>query len=329
MNRRGDWTLRLRQNSGPLAALGVFILMFSLFLLEHPRSISVGIVTTASNKAALLAIVAMAQTLPVITRGLDLSVGMVMVLTGCLASVVVNGPPWQVAAGVLLVLATGAAAGALNGAIVVFGRLQPIIVTLATGAVFFGIALLLRPSPGGEVSEGLADALTGRLFGTIPTTLVLLAVLLVLGWMPFRRTVTGRACFAVGSSEQAAYLSGVPANRAKFLAYTIAGLLSGIAGLLLSFISLSGEASAPQAGLYTLNSIAAVVIGGTSLYGGTGGMVGSVLGAFVLRTIGDLLFVFDAPALWQPLFEGLILLAAVCIGALHVLRLRNRLDLFG
>jgi len=241
---------------------------------------------------------------------------------------VVNGAPWQVALGVVLVLATGAAAGALNGAIVVFGRLQPIIVTLATGAVFFGLALLLRPSPGGEVSEGLSDALTGRLFGVIPTTLVLLVAVVVLGWMPFRRTVIGRACYAVGSSEQAAFLSGVPSQRAKFVAYTAAGLLSGLAGLLLSLISLSGEASSPQAGLYTLNSIAAVVIGGTSLYGGTGGMVGSVVGAFVLRTIGDLLFVFDAPALWQPLFEGLILLAAVCIGALHVLRLRNRLDLF-
>jgi len=328
MSRREDGLRWLRRNSGPLGALVVFVLMFSLYLLEHPRSISVGIVTTASNKAALLAIVAMAQTLPVITRGLDLSVGMVMVLTSCLASIVVNGAPWQVGLGVMLVLAAGAAAGALNGAIVVFGRLQPIIVTLATGAVFFGLALLLRPAPGGEVSEGLADALTGRLFGVIPTTLVLLAVVLLLGWMPFRRTVVGRACYAVGSSEQAAFLSGVPSQRAKFIAYTASGLLAGLAGLLLSLISLSGEASGPQAGLYTLNSIAAVVIGGTSLYGGAGGMVGSVLGAFVLRTIGDLLFVFDAPALWQPLFEGLILLAAVCVGALHVLRLRNRLDLF-
>ncbi|WP_431094562.1 ABC transporter permease [Polaromonas aquatica] len=328
MNRREEWLRLLRRNGGPLGALVVFVLMFSLYLLEHPRSISVAIVTTASNKAALLAIVAMAQTLPVITRGLDLSVGMVMVLTSCLASVVVNGAPWQVALGVVLVLATGAAAGALNGAIVVLGRLQPIIVTLATGAMFFGFALLLRPSPGGEVSEGLSDALTGRLFGVVPTTLVLLVAVIVLGWMPFRRTIIGRACYAVGSSEQAAYLSGVPLQRAKFIAYTAAGLLSGLAGLLLSLISLSGEASSPQAGLYTLNSIAAVVIGGTSLYGGSGGMVGSVLGAFVLRTIGDLLFVFDAPALWQPLFEGLILLAAVCVGALHVLRLRNRLDLF-
>ena len=328
MNRREEWLRLLRRNGGPLGALVVFVLMFSLYLLEHPRSISVAIVTTASNKAALLAIVAMAQTLPVITRGLDLSVGMVMVLTSCLASVVVNGAPWQVALGVVLVLATGAAAGALNGAIVVLGRLQPIIVTLATGAMFFGFALLLRPSPGGEVSEGLSDALTGRLFGVVPTTLVLLVAVIVLGWMPFRRTIIGRACYAVGSSEQAAYLSGVPLQRAKFIAYTAAGLLSGLAGLLLSLISLSGEASSPQAGLYTLNSIAAVVIGGTSLYGGSGGMVGSVLGAFVLRTIGDLLFVFDAPALWQPLFEGLILLAAVWVGAQHVLRLRNRLDQF-
>jgi ribose transport system permease protein len=328
MKSRADWQLWLRHHSGPLVALGVFVLMFSLFLAQHPRSVSVGIVTTAANKAALLAIVAMAQTLPVITRGLDLSVGMVMVMTSCLASVVVNGSAWQVAGGVCLVLAAGAAAGALNGAIVVFGRLQPIIVTLATGAVFFGFALLLRPSPGGEVSEALADALTGRLFGFIPTTLVLLGGLILLGWIPFKRSVIGQGCYAVGSSEYAAYLSGVPAGRAKFLAYVVAGLLGGVAGLLLSLISLSGEASGPQAGLYTLNSIAAVVIGGTSLYGGTGGMVGSIFGAFVLRTIGDLLFVFNAPALWQPLFEGLILLGAVCVGALHVLRLRSRLDVF-
>lgn len=328
MKSQTGWQLWLRHHSGPLAALAVFVLMFALFLAQHPRSISVGIVTTAANKAALLAIVAMAQTLPVITRGLDLSVGMVMVMTSCLASVVVNGSALQVAGGVVLVIAAGAAAGALNGAIVVFGRLQPIIVTLATGAVFFGVALLLRPSPGGEVSEALADALTGRLFGFIPTTLVLLGALLLIGWLPLKRSIIGRACYAVGSSEYAAYLSGVPALRAKFLAYVVAGGLGGVAGLLLSAISLSGEASGPQAGLYTLNSIAAVVIGGTSLYGGTGGMVGSVLGAFVLRTIGDLLFVFNAPALWQPLFEGLILLAAVCIGALHVLRLRSRLDVF-
>jgi ribose transport system permease protein len=324
-----DWSLHLRQNALPLVALGVFAVMFSVFLYEHPRAINANIMTTASNKAVLLALVAMAQTLPVITRGLDLSVGMVMILSCCVSSVMVHGTPLGVALGVLCVLATGLAAGALNAALVVLGRLQPIIATLATSAVYFGIALLVRPAPGGEVSEGLSDALTRTLFGVVPTTLVCLAVVVAVIWIPLRRSLIGRGCYAAGSAEGAAYLSGVDIKRSKFVAYTLAGLLASIAGLLLSLISLSGEASAPQANLYTLNSIAAVVIGGTSLYGGAGGMIGSIIGAFVLRTIGDLLFVFDAPALWQPLFEGFILLAAVSLGALRVLRIRNRLELFG
>ena len=98
---------------------------------------------------------------------------------------------------------------------------------------------------------------------------------------------------------------------------------------MLTFITYSGEASAAIGGTYTLNSIAAVVIGGTSLYGGSGGAVGSIFGAFVLRTIEDLLFVFNLPPLWQPLFQGVILLLAVSLGAARVFRIRNRLELFG
>ena len=137
-----------------------------------------------------------------------------------------------------------------------------------------------------------------------------------------------RAALAIGSSEAAAYMSGVDIGRAKLLTYTLAGFLAAIGGLLLTFVTYSGEASAAIDGVYTLNSIAAVVIGGTSLAGGAGSAVGSVFGALVLRTIGDLLFVFDLEPLWQPLFQGLILLAAVSLGALRLLKVDNRLDLF-
>ena len=325
MNR--DLKLLLSQNTGPLLALGVFAVMFGLFLHEHPRQISVNVLTTASNKAVVLALMAMAQTVPVLTRGLDLSVGSVMTMAACISSVTVNGSPGRVAFGIALVLAAGLAAGAINGVIVVVGRIQPIIATLATGAVYFGIALLLRPTPGGDISEGLSNALTYATFD-VPTTFLLLVAVLLLVWLPFRRSVLGRGCYAAGSAEGAAYMSGVTVGRSKIAAYMFAGFLSAIAGLLLSLVALSGEASAPQSGAYTLNSIAAVVVGGTSLFGGSGGMVGSVIGAFVLRTIGDLLFVFDAPPLWQPIFEGIILLAAVSLGASRVLRIKNRLELF-
>jgi ribose transport system permease protein len=150
----------------------------------------------------------------------------------------------------------------------------------------------------------------------------------LLMWVPFRRSLTGRGIYAVGSAEASAYMSGVTVTRAKLAAYVGAGLLAGMAGLLLTLIAESAQASATQAGDLTLNSIAAVVIGGTSLFGGVGGIIGSILGAFILRTIGDLLFVTAASPLWQPLFQGLILLAAVSFGALPMLRIRNRLDTY-
>jgi ribose transport system permease protein len=321
--------LWIAPRSGMLLAIGLFVAMFTLYIGNHPAGLTVNVATTAANKGVLLALVAMAQTLPVLTGGLDLSVGMIFILCDCLASHIVIGSAIEVALGCLAVLGTGCLAGLLNGAIVVYGRLQPIITTLATGAIYFGFALLLRPIPGGAVDEDLANFVTYQIFDTVPTSLVLLVIVAIVVWLPFRMSVTGRACYAVGSAEGAAFMSGVPIDRAKLLAYTLSGVLAAIAGILLSFVTFSGEASAAIGGTYTLNSIASVVIGGTSLFGGAGGAIGSIFGAFVLRTIEDLLFVFDLPPLWQPLFQGVVLLAAVSLGAARVFRVRNRLELFG
>jgi ribose transport system permease protein len=320
--------LWLGQNYGPVLALAVFVLMFALYIGNHSAGLTVPVVTTAANKGVLLALVAMAQTLPILTGGLDLSVGMVFILANCIASIVVVGSPLEAALGVVLVLAIGALAGFVNGCIVVYGRLQPIITTLATGAVYYGIALWIRPIPGGDVQEDLADFMTYTVFEVVPTSLLLLLVVVLVIWLPFRSSMLGRGCYAVGSAEGAAYMSGVQIGRSRLAAFTLASLLASIAGLMLTFVTYSGEASAAIGNTYTLNSIASVVIGGTSLYGGAGGAVGSIFGAFVLRTIDDLLFVFDLPPLWQPLFQGVILLAAVSLGAARVLQIRNRLELF-
>lgn len=322
-----DLRYRLRHNAGLLTAVGLFAAMFALYVAFHPVGLNLAVATTAANKAVLLALVAMAQTLPVLTRGLDLSAGTIFVLANCVASTIVVGTVGEGLLGILGVLLLGAVCGLVNGAIVVWGRLQPIITTLATGAVYAGIALWVRPSPGGDVQGDIADLVTGTLLGAVPTALVVLLAVVLLVWVPFRRSILGRAAYATGTAEHAAYLSGVPVDRAKLLAYSLSGLLSAIGGLLLTFNTYSGEASAPIAGTYTLNSIAAVVIGGTSLFGGWGSAIGSIFGAFVLRTIEDLLFVFDLPPLWQPLFQGVVLLAAISLGAVRVLRIRNRLEL--
>jgi ribose transport system permease protein len=250
-----------------------------------------------------------------VTSGIDLSVGMVMVLANCLASTIVVGSTLESAAGVVAVLAVGALCGAINGVIVIFGRLQPIVTTIATGSIYYGIALALRPVPGGDVEATIADAVTGKLFDTVPASFALLLVLVLVVWLPFRRSVVGRGAYAIGSSEVAAYMSGVPIKRATFVAYTLSGLLASVAGLFLTFVTYSGEASAANGGTYTLYSIAAVVLGGVSLFGGSGSAIGAIFGALMFRTIGDLLFVFNVEPLWQPLFQGIVLLVAVCLGS--------------
>ena len=118
-------------------------------------------------------------------------------------------------------------------------------------------------------------------------------------------------------------------RRAKFVAYTLSGLLAAIGGLFLTFFTYTGDAAYASGNAYTLFSIAAVVLGGVSLFGGKGSTIGAIFGALAFRTIGDLLFVFDFDPLWQPLFQGVVLLCAVSLGAFGLFRVRNRLEWFG
>lgn len=339
----------LGRNLGLSLAILLFLLFYGVYNALHPRGFTAAVLIQNANESLALVLVAMAQTAPVLAGGLDLSVGAVMTLINCIASHLLLGSPWAILGGTLVCLGTGALAGFINGCVVVYGRLQPIIATLATGAVYLGIALHLRPTPGGDLDKDLAWALTNDLYelaatygwfdngdaawfqpiAWIPVPLLLMVAVVVLVWLPFRATVTGRNVYAVGSSESAAYMSGLAIDRARLAAFTLAGFFAGIGGLYLAIQTSSGSADVPQAGAYTLNSIAAVVIGGTALTGGSGGAFGSLMGALVLRAISFNFRIFDVPPLLQPLFEGLVLLAAVSIGASRVFQVRNRLQLMG
>jgi len=352
-----DIRLRLSQSVGFWVAVLLFAVLYTLYSTLHPKGWSVDVFVQNSNESFALIMVSMAQTVPVLTGGIDLSVGPMMTLTNCLASNLVSGSPGQIVLGIALCLLAGALAGFINGAIVVYGRIQPIIATLATGAVYVGVSLFLRPSPGGKIDDNLSWVATNAMsemdttygwfpngapgwfahgVGLLPVP-ILLILLIVFGvWVPFRNTVTGRGCYAIGSSEGAAYMSGLNVAASKLAAYTIGGLFAGFGGLYLAIQTGSGNADISQSGGYTLNSIAAVVIGGTSLFGGSGGAIGSVFGALVLRAISFCFRVFDtngpvgflANPLLQPIFEGLILLLAVSLGAARVFRVKNRLSLF-
>jgi ribose transport system permease protein len=363
--------IRLRQNFPFLTALALFCVVYFLYHLAHPRGFSSAVLVQNGDEVFTLAMVAMAQTVPVLMAGLDLSVGALMTMVDCFASYLLSGAAegtalslhlgglhlalgtlpgglTGIALGIVICLAIGALAGLLNGVIVVYGRIQPIIATLATGAIYIGIALFLRPQPGGKIDDDLNWAMTNSLgeiastvhifddgaapwfasFAWIPTSFVLLALIALVVWVPFRRSATGRTIYAIGSAEGAAYMSGLDINRAKLAAFTLGGFFAACGGLFLAIQTSSGNADIPQAGAYTLNSIASVVIGGTSLLGGAGGAIGSIFGALILRVISFFFRIFDIAPLLQPLFEGIILLAAVSIGALRVLRVKNTLELF-
>lgn len=335
------------QNRGFYGAIALLAALYLTYNILHPRGFSSAVLIQNSNEAVAIVFVAMAQTIPVLLGGLDLSVGAVMTLAACIASVMVNGSPGQVIFGMFVTLAAGTAFGFCNGLVVVYGRLQPIIATLATGAIAMGLALFIRPKPGGDIDGDLNWALTNSLWdfvdtyglfdpdavwfapvAWIPVPLLIIIVFGACVWLPFRRTVTGRTIYAIGSAEGAAYMSGLPINRAKLAAFTLAGFFASCGGLYLAIQTASGNADITQAGAYTLNSIAAVVLGGTSLLGGIGGAIGSMIGALILRVMSFYFRILSIDPLLQPLVEGVVLLAAVSLGAFRVLRIKNRLELF-
>jgi ribose transport system permease protein len=338
----------ITQNRGFAGALLLFVAMYVIYNFLHTRGFSSAVLVQNSNEVVAIAFVAMAQTVPVLMRGLDLSVGAVMTLSACVASVLLNGSGVAIGLGIAGTLAVGAGFGLMNGLIVVYGRLQPIIATLATGAIAIGLALVIRPQPGGDVDGDLSWALTNTIwdfadtygladggdaawlqpFADVPVPLILLFGVAAIVWLPFKRTVTGRTVYAIGSAEGAAYVSGLPINRAKLAAFTLAGFFSACAGLYLAIQTSSGNADTVQAGTYTLNSIAAVVLGGTALAGGIGGAIASIVGALILRVISFYFRILDIEPLLQPLIEGLVLLAAVSVGAWRTFAVKNRLELF-
>ncbi|HLJ72841.1 MAG TPA: ABC transporter permease [Roseiarcus sp.] len=368
---QSDLVIRLRQNAGLITAVALFCLVYLFYHLVHPKGFSSAVLVQNADEVFTLATLAMAQTVPVLAAGLDLSVGALMTLVDCLASYLLTysdkaqvfnidigalhlpvlllpGGAAGVWLGAIICLLTGLLGGFINGCVVVYGRIQPIIATLATGAIYMGLALYLRPTPGGKIGDDLNWAMTNTLgdfastvhifddgaagwfapIAGIPVPAILLLLIAAVVWAPFRRTVTGRTVYAIGSAEGAAYMSGLAIQRARLAAFTLGGFFAGCGGLFLAIQTSSGNADIPQAGEYTLNSIAAVVIGGTSLLGGSGGAIGSLFGALILRVISFCFRIFDVPPLLQPLFEGIVLLVAVSLGALRVLRVKNTLELF-
>lgn len=286
---------------------GIYVVLFHLSQGRLPGNFEI---TSTVNNTLPLAFAALGQTIVVLTRGIDLSVGGMIDLSNSLAAVAMHPTPASMVGWSALILVVGGLGGLLNGLLVGIGRLQPILVTLATLAIFQGVAIRILPEPGGAIPPSYTQVLANP---NAPTSLLFIAVLVGL-WAILRRTSLGVALYAVGSDEQAARANGVNVLLTKVAAYTLGGMAAAAAGLFLAATTTAGDATTGNG--FTLTSIAAVVLGGVNLFGGRGSAIGSIAGAFVLTLVVNVLFFAHINPLYQSFFQGLFLILAVVVGTL-------------
>ncbi|GHO95042.1 sugar ABC transporter permease [Reticulibacter mediterranei] len=304
------------QNVPLLLSIGILVVMILLYLilfvLRQQRLPGSFELSTTLNNSMTLGLAALGQSLVVLTGGIDLSVGGIVDVTNSVAARLMQDNPGSIVGVTLLVLVIGAGAGLLNGLLVTYGRLQPIIVTIATLAIWQGVALLVLPQPGGSIPAVVTNLLAGD-FAGLPASLIIF-ILLILFWQVLRRTPFLVTLYAIGNDERAARANGASVELAKVGAYMLGGVFAGAAGLYLAASSTSGDATTGTQ--FTLTSIAAVVLGGISLFGGRGSAVGSLIGACILTLLLNVLFFAGVNPQLQEFFQGLFLILAVVVSTL-------------
>jgi ribose transport system permease protein len=307
--RRSRASHALVQNVGLVLVIGLLVACIvgycALFVIAQHRFPGGFELTSTLDNTMPLAFAALAQTLVVLTRGIDLSVGGVIDLTNAVAAQTLMGGPVSTALWTAAILLIGAACGLLNGVLVAVGRLQPILVTLATLSIFQGLAIRILPQPGGAMPPGFTNVLANPNW---PTSLLYIPIIGGL-WAIFRRTRLGVAVYAIGNDTMAASSHGISVKRTVILAYMLGGVASACAGLFLAANATAGDATTGDT--YTLTSIVAAVLGGVSLFGGRGSGLGALFGAFVTVMVVNILFFAHIDPLYQTFYEGLFLLAAV------------------
>jgi ribose transport system permease protein len=313
----------VRKNAWTLGLLALLVVLFAVVKYLNPTYSFTSAQSTATSILPL-ALAAVAQAVVVISGGIDLSIASQMALTSCIAATLMkNNPGDATSVGVVvLVLLAGLLLGAINGGLVVITKVPDIIVTLATSFVWAGFALLVAPAPGGSSAEWLKALVVGQLGADfIPKAAVLLLVLVAVIWIPIRRSRAGLSMYAIGSNKLAAFRSGVPVNRTKIFSYTVAGLIAAFAGL--SLTASTGIGTPVPEPTYVLIAIAAVVLGGVSLAGGVGGVVGPILAVVALQLIRDVMTFMKIDSNYGLVAQGLILIGVLMVGSFIQMRRRH------
>jgi ribose transport system permease protein len=311
----GSWA---RRNVWTLGLIGLLIVFLAVTKVLQPNY---GPAAIQGLAIAILpiAFAAVAQAIVVISGGIDLSVGSMMALASVTSAVLMKGQSDLFGVAVVVgVLVLGLVVGAINGGLVVVTRVPDIVVTLAMSFVWAGTALLILNTPGGGAAPWLMAIISGPLGSPwLPKALVVLTVIVAVLWIPLRRSTLGLTLYAVGSSPLAAFRSGVAVGPTKIVAYTLTGFFSALAGLALTA---TGGVGAPVPGSYTLQSVAAIVLGGVSLAGGRGGVLGPIIAVIVLALVRTDLFFAGVDPNWSTAIQGAILIGVVMFGSLVAMR---------
>ena len=298
----------IRHDWFPSVVLLVAMILLGAYTYSvSPRLLSPFNISSALTLLAALAFMSFGQTAVIVTGGIDISIGPLAGALVCIASyfVVDGSSPGVILAGLVLMLGVALGVGLLNGVLVRFGRFTAVAATLTTYIALQGVALLLRPVPGGSILSDAADLIQTKL-GVIPITFVLAAATAIACEWLLRQRRAGMALRGVGSSEKAAHRLGVPVSRTVVIAYVASGAFVFIGSVLLMAQVGIGD---PVAGIqYTLWSVTAVVLGGTSLFGGRGSFIGTLLGAAIIQQILNATVFLGLTQAWQYWFLGLMTL---------------------
>jgi len=307
-----------QRNAWILGLLGFLVILLVFTKLIQPNYGVTGIQGLAISVLPL-ALAAVAQAVVVISGGLDLSVGSMMALINVVAAVLMEDQPPEFAVAVVLgMLLLGLVLGAVNGGLVVLTRVPDIVVTLAMSFVWAGCALIVLPAPGGASAKWLTDLVIGSIGNEwIPKGAIVLIVIVAALWIPLRRSVLGLSIYAIGSNRLAAFRSGVAVGRTKVAAYALTGLFAALAGLCVVASTSIGD---PKPGPYTLPAVAAVVLGGVSLAGGRGGVVGPIIAVVILQLIRTDMTFLNLDTNLAVVVQGMILIGVVMIGSFVQLR---------
>jgi ribose transport system permease protein len=307
----------LRQRLQQSLAFGTLIVLLAFFSLASGNFFTWTNISGILLSTAVIGILAFGTTLVIITSGIDLSIGTGMTLCSVVTGLLLVILQLPLYIGVLGGIATGALMGLINGLNVSILKLPPFIATLAMMLIAQGLALVLsgvRPIYFSKV-QGFKDIALGQLIPGLPNAVLILVLTGIAAYLVLGKTLLGRYIFAIGSNEEATKISGVNTGKWKILVYTVAGIFTGVAGVV---IAARHDTAQPQLGSgYELQAIAAVIIGGTSLLGGRGSVLGTLIGALIMSVLINGLRIMSVQTEWQTVVVGIVILVAVFTDSLR------------